>query len=146
MTAASTGDFSMTIGLPGPLISEIHSIVCLQNTVVAPPVDGTGLKRMSILRKRPDVSAEEFQAQWFELHSILVKRLPGLSGYRQNLVLDGPRDEEGHMMVDGMVELWFPNGETIDQAFQSDIGNTVMMHAKEFISEISTFLVEPTIV
>lgn len=143
MTAASMGSFNFTMGLSGPMVAEMHSILCLQNTVVAPPAIGQGLKRMSILRKRPDVSSEEFQKQWFELHGLLVERLPGLAGYRQNLVLDGPRCADGHMMVDGMVELWFPDGETIDSAFQSDIGNTTMMHAKEFIAEISTFLVEP---
>jgi hypothetical protein len=48
------------------------------------------------------------------------------------------------MMVDGMVELWFPDTETIEAAFRSDVGITTMTHAKEFIAEISTFLVEPT--
>ncbi|WP_238367788.1 EthD domain-containing protein [Mesobacterium pallidum] len=141
MTAASSGAFNLSMGLPGPLVEAVHPIVCLRNTVIAPPK--AGLKRMSILRKRPDVSCEVFQDQWFNVHSFLVKRLPGITGYRQNLVLDGPRDEVGHMMVDGMVELWFPDGATIDAAFGSDIGRTTMTHALEFIAEISTFLVEP---
>ena len=131
------------MGLPGPLVAELHPIVCLQNTVIAPPEPGTALKRMSILRKRRDVSAEFFQEQWFNLHTILLKRFHGICGYRQNLVLDGLRDADGDMMVDGMVELWFPDAETIERAFQSDVGNTTMMHAKEFISEISSFLVDP---
>lgn len=143
MTAASTGAFNLNMGLPGPLVAEIHSVLCLENTVI-PPIQG-GLKRMSLLRKREDVSSEFFQAQWLELHALLVKRLPDVAGYRQQLVLDGPRDAEGHMMVDGVVELWFPSLDAIDAAFQSDAGHTLMAHAKEFIAEISTFLVEPHI-
>lgn len=143
MSAASSGGFNLAMGLPGPLVAEINPIVCLQNTVVPIPPKGEGLKRMSILRKRPDVSSEEFQEQWFNWHSVLTKRLPKIAGYRQNLVLDGPRDADGHMMVDGMVELWFPDSESIDAAFKSDAGNTLMMHAKEFIAEISTFMVAP---
>lgn len=143
MSAASSGAFNLAMGLPGPLIAELNPIVCLQNTVIPAPVKGDGVKRMSILRKRPDVSTETFQEQWFNLHSILAARLPHVSGYRQNIVLDGPRDDQGNMMVDGMVELWFPDNESIDAAFSSDIGNTLMMHAKEFIAEISTFIVSP---
>lgn len=143
MSGAASGGLDLTMGVPGHIVEEMNPILCLQNTVIPKP-DGPALKRMSILRKRPDISAEEFQRQWFYLHDILVKRLPGISGYRQNLVLDGPRDAAGHMMVDGMVELWFPDTETIEAAFRSDVGLTTMTHAKEFISEISTFLVEPT--
>lgn len=143
MGAAAMGSLDLTMGVPGHIIEEMNHILCLQNTVVPKP-ESPALKRMSILRKRTDISSEEFQDQWFKMHDVLVKRLPGLSGYRQNLVLDGPRDADGHMMVDGMVELWFPDTATIEDAFRSDIGITTMTHAKEFIAEISTFLVEPT--
>lgn len=143
MSAASNGGFNLAMGLSGPMVAQLHALVCLQNTIIAPPPPEQGLKRMSVLRKRPDVSPEAFQEQWFYLHAELAKRLPGVTGYRQNLVLDGPRDAGGAMMVDGMVELWFPDGETIDSAFATGPGESLMVHAKEFIAEISTFLVAP---
>lgn len=143
MTVAKAGTMNLAMGLPEEHIDELQLILCLQTRVIEPPAGKRGLKRMSILRKRPDISAEEFQDQWFNLHSLLVKRLPGIEGYRQNLVLDGPRDKDGHMLADGMVELWFPDGATIDAAFRSGIGITTMTHAKEFISEITTYLVQP---
>lgn len=143
MTAAASGELDLAMGVPGHIIEEMNPVLCLQNTVITKPADTTAVKRMSILRKRPDVSDEAFQDQWFNLHAILVRRLPGILGYRQNLVLDGPRDAEGNRMVDGMVELWFPDSDTIEQAFRSDIGITTMTHAREFIAEISTFLVDP---
>ncbi len=141
---AASGGTDLATGIPGHLIEEVHRIVCLRNTVLPAPAPGSGVKRMSILRKRPDISSETFQDQWFNLHSILVKRLAGIQGYRQNLVLDGPRDAAGHRMVDGVVELWFPDAATIESSFRSDIGITTMAHAREFISEIATFLVSPS--
>lgn len=143
MSAAHAGGVDLTMCVPNHAIEQMEMILCLQNTVISPPSDKSGLKRMSILRKRPDISDEKFQDQWFNMHSILVKRLPGIAGYRQNLVIDGARNAKGERLVDGMVELWFPDGETIDTAFQSDIGITTMTHAKEFISEITTYLVQP---
>ncbi|WP_281841000.1 EthD domain-containing protein [Sinisalibacter aestuarii] len=143
MMAAHAGGVGLSMCVPQHVIEQMELILCLQNTVLKPPADKGGLKRMSILRKRPDVSDEEFQDQWFNMHSILVKRLPGIQGYRQNLVLDGARNAAGERLVDGMVELWFPDGETIEAAFRSDAGITTMTHAKEFISEINTYLVQP---
>ncbi len=141
--AAATALAASVAVLPQDRIAAAHTIICLQNTVIPVPASRTGLKRMSILRKRPDVSSEDFQNEWFRLHSVLVKRLPGVEGYRQNLVLDGPRDADGHFLVDGMVELWLPDQAAIEADFRSDAGITLMTHAKEFIGEISTFLVHP---
>lgn len=144
MTAATVGGFNLSMGLPGPLVADLHSILCLQNTVIAPPIEGTWIKRMGLLRKRPEISSEEFQEQWFNLHALLVKRFPGVAGYRQNLVLDGPRDAEGNMMVDGLAEMWFPDMASIDTAFGSGAGETALAHAHEFIATVSTLVVEPT--
>lgn len=125
-------------------------LTALQNTVVQPPKTGKFVKRMSFLRKRGDVSSEAFQHEWFDNHSFLVKRLPGLLGYRQNLVIDrmddrfNPSGASEGAVIDGVVELWFESSEAIEKAFRSPIGTTTMTHAQEFISEISTYLVEPT--
>jgi EthD domain len=139
----TSGSQSSAVDIPGDCIAKSHTIICLQNTVIPVPASRTGLKRMSILRKRPDVTSEDFQNEWFRLHAVLVKRLPGVEGYRQNLVLDGPRDADGHLLVDGIVELWLPDQAAIEANFRSGAGITLMTHAKEFIGEISTFLVHP---
>lgn len=131
-------------------LDSLSVLTALQNTVITPPRTGKYVKRMSFLRKRDDVSDEEFQKQWFDLHAVLVRRLPGIMGYRQNLVIDrfGDRFVDGSMdeanAVHGVVELWFESESAIDQAFRSPIGVTTMTHAREFISEISTFMVDVT--
>ena len=116
--------------------------------VVIPKLTGFPLiKRMSTLKRRPDVSTEKFKEEWFDVHSVLVKRLPQVKGYTQNLIFDrsfgrskSARYEE--LPIDGIVELWFTDVDSLNAGFASDAGNTLMTHATEFIAEISTFLVE----
>ena len=119
--------------------------------VIKPPAVGKALKRMSFLRRRADVSPEVFAHEWRVVHSAWVKTLPGVLGYRQNLVThrESPKgaevDYEG-LPIDGGVELWFEDTETLNAAFASPQGVQTMQHATTFIDEITTFLVEPIVV
>jgi uncharacterized protein (TIGR02118 family) len=102
---------------------------------------------MSTLKRRADVSPEKFKAEWFDVHSFLVKRLPEIKGYTQNLVFGrshtrGKPATYEDLPINGIVELWFTDADSLNAGFASDAGKTLMTHATEFISEISTFLVE----
>ena len=112
-----------------------------------PTPPGAGLvKRMSTLTRREDVGSDTFQNEWFDIHSVLVKRIPQVKGYAQDLVFDRMVDRKpaarGDLRIDGIVELWFEDIERLKESFASRAGRTLMTHAEEFISEISTFLVE----
>jgi uncharacterized protein (TIGR02118 family) len=105
------------------------------------------IKRMTTLKRRPDVSAEKFQEEWFDVHSVLVKRLPQVKGYTQNLIFDrshgrGKPATYNELPIDGIVELWFTDTDSLNEGFASDAGKTLMTHATEFIAAMSTFLVE----
>jgi uncharacterized protein (TIGR02118 family) len=82
--------------------------------VIKPPAPGAALKRMSFLRRRADVTPEVFAHEWRVVHSALVKTLPGVLGYRQNLITHR-ESPKGHVVgyeglpIDGIVELWFEN-------------------------------------
>ncbi|MGO4567034.1 EthD family reductase [Rhizobium sp. 2YAF20] len=131
-------------------LGGITILTTLQNVVAMPPTTGKFAKRMSFIRKRPEISMEKFQDEWFNSHSFLVKRLPGLLGYRQNIVIDriadrfNPASHALEVPIDGVVELWFESGEATENAFLSPSGVTAMSHAKEFISEVSTYMVDVT--
>ena len=129
------------------LIDDIHVITAEQHLVIPTPSAVPLLKRMSTLKRRQDVSPETFRHEWFEVHSLLVKRLPQVKGYTQNLVLDRRHGRSGaasreELPIDGIVELWFEDVSSLESAFRSPAGVTLMTHAREFIAEISTFLVE----
>jgi uncharacterized protein (TIGR02118 family) len=132
-------------------IGHLRIVTAEPFEVIKPPAPGKALKRMSFLRRRADVSPEVFAHEWRVVHSALVKTLPGVLGYRQNLIThrESPKgnvvDYEG-LPIDGIVELWFENAETLNAAFASPQGVKTMQHATTFIDEITTFLVEPIVV
>jgi uncharacterized protein (TIGR02118 family) len=127
-------------------------IVALDQVEVIPPTtDRPLIKRMSLLKRLPEVSPEVFRREWRVEHARLVKRVSGVRGYRQNLIVarEAPKGTpvgyEG-LPIDGIVELWFDDAASIDAAFASPQGTTLMTHAREFIAEITTFLVETHVV
>jgi uncharacterized protein (TIGR02118 family) len=131
-----------------PVILGSPSVSALQNVVIPEPADVPLIKRMSTLKRRTDVSAERFKSEWFELHATLVKRIPGVMGYTQNLIIgrcraDGAPADYQELPIDGFVELWFADKPGLDAAFATGQAKTLMTHALEFIGEISTFLVDP---
>jgi uncharacterized protein (TIGR02118 family) len=128
-------------------IGGLKLITALQHVVVPKPPGIPLIKRMATLKRRADVSSEKFKSEWFDVHSFLVKRLPEVKGYTQNLIFDRShgRDRPAtyeELPIDGIVELWFTDVDALNAAFASDAGKTLMTHASEFIGEISTFLVE----
>jgi uncharacterized protein (TIGR02118 family) len=128
-------------------IGELKFITAIQHVVVPKPAGVPLIKRMSTLKRRADVSAEKFKAEWFDVHSVLVKRLPEVKGYTQNLIFDrshgrGKPAKYEDLPIDGIVELWFTDVDSLNTGFASDAGKTLMTHATEFLAEISTFLVE----
>ena len=128
-------------------ISDLKLISAVQHVVIPTPTDVPLIKRMTTLKRRPDVSAEKFQEEWFDVHSVLVKRLPQVKGYTQNLIFDrshgrGKPATYDELPIDGIVELWFTDTDSLNEGFASDAGKTLMTHATEFIAAMSTFLVE----
>lgn len=132
-------------------IGNLRIVTIDQVEVIAPAKDRPLLKRMSLLRRLPDVSPEKFKYEWREEHAHLVKRVDGVRGYRQNLIV-GRQVPKGvpagyeDLPIDGIVELWFDDTDSINKAFSSPQGLTLMTHAREFIAEISTFLVEQHVI
>jgi uncharacterized protein (TIGR02118 family) len=122
-----------------------------QVEVVAPEFHRPMIKRMSLLRRRADVAPDQFLHEWHEVHARLVKSMPGVRGYRQNFVTErqspkGTTVDYDALPIDGIVELWFDSNESLDTAFNSPQGQATMAHARTFIAEITTFLVETHII
>lgn len=135
----------------GHFIGDLRIVAIDQVEVIAPARDRPLIKRMSLLRRIPDVPLDTFVHEWRVEHARLVRRLNGVRGYRQNLVVGreapkGTAVDYPAMPIDGIVELWFDDAESLNAAFGSPQGATLMMHAREFISEITTFLVEPHVI
>ena len=130
-------------------LGELHIVTARQAEVIevpAEPARSALLKRISTLRRRGDVSEEDFRREW-EIHGVMVREMPGVGGYRQNVVTGRERTkgqpcDYDALPIDGIVELWFENPATLEAAFASPQGQRTMAHAKTFLSEITAFLVK----
>ena len=126
----------------------LHIVTAAQHVVVPVPAEperGALLKRISTLKRRPDISEDDFRREWIA-HRDLVTKMPGVSGYRQNVVIARERVKGqpcGYedLPIDGVVELWFESPATLEAAFSSPAGRTTMAHAKTFLAEITAFVV-----
>lgn len=132
-------------------LGRLRIIAVDRREVIAPATDRPLLKRMSFLRRRPDVDAATFEREWRSEHARLVKSMPGVLGYRQNLVIErqvvkGTPCGYDELPIDGLVELWFETPESLNAAFASPQGVKTMAHAATFIDEITTFLVETRVI
>jgi uncharacterized protein (TIGR02118 family) len=129
-------------------VSDTRVIVAEQQVVVPVPADGGPLiKRMSILTRTPDCDSVRFRHEWWTVHAAMVQRFPHLVGYTQNLIVDreaapGASSTREAVPADGIVEMWFRDVEGLQAAFASDAACEAQTHAREFIGEITTFLVE----
>jgi uncharacterized protein (TIGR02118 family) len=129
-------------------MGDLRIVALDQVEVIAPASDRPLIKRMSLLKRLDNVPHEQFVHEWRVEHARLVRRLNGVRGYRQNLIVhrEVPKATPvgyERLPIDGIVELWFDDAASLDAAFASPQGVTLMTHAREFIAEITTFLVEP---
>ena len=100
------------------------------------------LKQVTIIKKRPDLSADAFEEYWRTRHAEVVCELPGLRRYVQNhMAAAGSR-------VDGIAEVWF---DDID-AMRANVGHpaleAIRADERNFIDvdTMDSIIVEPATV
>ena len=76
------------------------------------------IKRFVVLRRKPDMSVEEFWDYWENTHGLLIANIPGLIKYIQYHV-KSERVDKADDPIDGIAELWFESEETQKEAYQS---------------------------
>jgi len=129
-------------------LGGLHIVTAERSMVIALPAPAERsrlLKRMSILTRLPGLTEQDFRHEW-KVHGDLVRKMPGVGAYRQNVVIARER-EKGKpcdyetLPIDGIVELWFQDEVTLQNAFRSPAGQDTMAHAKTFLGQITAFLV-----
>jgi uncharacterized protein (TIGR02118 family) len=80
------------------------------------------IKLIVAVRKRPDMSVEEFQDHWRTRHAELVRNSPATAKYIRKYIqchtMPG-QYEQGEVAFDGTAELWFDSVADME-AFYSD--------------------------
>lgn len=96
-------------------------------------------KLMVLLKKKPELSDEEFARYWLEKHAPLAKKMPGLRRYVVNVVRRPPgREPDYH----GVVELWFDNVAGMKKAFTSPEGTATQKDTEVFASGLVTMYID----
>lgn len=81
------------------------------------------IKLIALLKRRPDMTREEFAKRWVEEHTSISSKLPGVRGYRINIATarqpEGTGDEP---LYDGTAEMWWDSIDDMEASFNTDIG------------------------
>ena len=148
-SAVKDGEFARAlIADEQHFLSTLHIVTAIQHVVVNVPADAGRAalwKRVSIVKRRPDITEDDFRREW-EMHEALIRKVPGVRGYRRNVVIGRERIKGqpcGYedLPIDGIVELWFDDAAAMQAGFASPSGQAATTHAKEFLAEITTFAV-----
>ncbi|WP_223258734.1 EthD domain-containing protein [Trinickia symbiotica] len=132
-------------------LAQVRVVTVERIEVVPPPTTGPFNKRISLVRRRSDISHGDFVREWQGIHAQLIRSIPGVIGYRQNVIVgrQSPKGREvdyDGLPIDGVVELWFPNPDAPATAFASPEGKEALVHTSTIAGAITTFPVEPLLI
>jgi uncharacterized protein (TIGR02118 family) len=100
------------------------------------------IKRVSMVRRRHDLSHDEFVAYWLGPHAEIAKEMPGALAYVVNIA----RDPEAAGW-DGFAEVWFESIEAAEAAFASEpFASRIRADRPKFVGEQVIFFVDETAV
>lgn len=75
------------------------------------------LKIVGFLKRRPDITPQQFQAHWRGPHAELGSRIPGLRRYTQNHTRLSAYRDGREPVWDGVVELWFDDESALAESY-----------------------------
>lgn len=75
------------------------------------------VKAIYLIRRKPDLSPEDFHRYWREVHGAIAARIPGLRRYVQCHAI--PPDDATGDAYDGAAEAWFDDMDAVRRAVAS---------------------------
>lgn len=100
------------------------------------------LKVVSLLKRRDDLSLEDFRQWALEEHPLLGKKLPGIRQYRMSVILEDNPDLPYHAVS----EFWFDSNEARAAAFATPEGKAAAEDASSHCSSRVHLLTEEKVV
>ncbi len=95
------------------------------------------IKAVVLLKRREDMSREEFARWYLDDHVPLALKLPGLHRYQANIVAS---DEEGD--YDGFSELWFESETAMLESYATEQGQCVAADSLAHVSKRQRIVVK----
>ena len=94
---------------------------------------------MILLKKKENMTDEDFADYWVHIHAPIAKKMPGLRKYVVNLVRKPPERESQYQ---GVVELWFENKQSMKTAFASVDGRLTSEDTHKFVSDMTVLYID----
>ncbi len=98
----------------------------------------TSVKRIGLVKRRKDLSYEEFKNHWLNVHAELCKKLPNMRRYSVNLVAPEQVEAFGY---EGFSELWFDSVDALKASLGSPEGKTLLADLPNFTDSINPLVV-----
>jgi uncharacterized protein (TIGR02118 family) len=99
------------------------------------------IRRVSLVRKRPELTREEFLARWTGEHVDIAKRLPGLRGYVIH-ILDGEAPP-----VDGIAVTTFDTREDAERAFADpELADGLRRTRDDFAASVEVYFAQEHVI
>jgi uncharacterized protein (TIGR02118 family) len=98
----------------------------------------TAIKRIGLVKRRKDLSYDQFKTHWLHVHAELCKKLPNLRRYSVNLVAPELVESFGY---EGFSELWFDSAEALKASLESPEGKTLLADLPNFVDSIHPLVV-----
>jgi len=99
------------------------------------------IRRFSFVRKRPELSSEEFLARWTGEHVEIAKRLPGLRGYVIHVIDDDAAP------YDGVAITTFDSRADADRAFSDPgLAEGLARTRDEFAASVDVYFTEEHVI
>jgi uncharacterized protein (TIGR02118 family) len=100
---------------------------------------------ISLIRRRPDISLEQFREHWLHPHGTMTAELPATRRYVQHHPVEGAGTNElaRQLGIDGVPELWFDDVEARTIAYTSPRIADCNVDSESFIGAVSRIVSEP---
>jgi uncharacterized protein (TIGR02118 family) len=98
------------------------------------------INAVTLLRRRPGLSVDEFRRHWRHDHAALIARLPGIARYVQSRPLD-ENPAGGEPVCDGFAELWVRDSQALRAISASAAYAAVLADEEHFLDRAANTLV-----
>lgn len=90
------------------------------------------VKAVAILKRRPDLTFQQFVDHWRNVHAPLALQIPGVVKYVQSPTLQRP-NARSQPPADGIAEIWFESMETYRAGFTSAAAEALLADEQNFL-------------